>query len=188
MRLLKFWKLRVGTYSSWALNRSGGGLISFHNFQLFILLSKVEFWLFEILRKQKYPRNLLVELIPFQSRFSDVFFGQGVVGEWALIRVGCLLNIPACSAGAYALNEINKVVSKTLRRFDRLQLQSIVPLAFSLQHVRHKRPTSSFIVHIWNTDILQLQCNTILARIRDGSLAKVQKNISRKKKTNIYTS
>ena len=67
------------------------------------------------------------------------FFGQGVVGEWALIRVGCLLNILACSAGAYALNEINKVVSKTLRRFDRLQLQSIVPIAFSLQHVRHKR-------------------------------------------------
>ena len=59
-----------------------------------------------------------------------------------------LLNIPACSAGAYALNEINKVVSKTLRRFDRLQLQSIVPLAFSLQHVRHKTRTSSFIVHI----------------------------------------
>ena len=24
MRLLKFWKLRVGTYSSWALNRCGG--------------------------------------------------------------------------------------------------------------------------------------------------------------------
>ena len=23
MRLLKFWKLRVGTYSSWALNRRG---------------------------------------------------------------------------------------------------------------------------------------------------------------------
>ena len=41
MGLLKFWKLRVGTFSSWALNRSGG-LINFHNFQLFILLNKVE--------------------------------------------------------------------------------------------------------------------------------------------------
>ena len=77
MRLLKFWKLRVGTYSSWALNRSGGAN-KFSQFSAFYFAEQSSILTISNIKKTKVSTESLGRTYSISISLSVTsFLGRG---------------------------------------------------------------------------------------------------------------